>query len=449
MGEYKYLGLTFNNKLITGTIPAKNPKEAKKKVKKLAETKKFILKSIQAKKVFIYKVRNEKGKIITGEEEAYSKEELLTAFKRAGLEVISLRKKLINFQFKPPLKEIVMFVRMSADLIREKLSFDQILNLLYNDTTNKTMKKVIKDIKNDLKDGKEAKLVYQKQEAYLGKFTAYMLGMASTSGNMAEIYEHTAKFLERKIEFKKALRSALIMPSITLLALIGTVIFYVSYIFPKTAEMFERFKIKLPPMTKATLEFSHFLQKYILYMIIAFVFIVLVLLKYFTSEKGKIVRDKLLLKIPLLGPILHRMSIEIFCRVFHCLYNGSGNNMEAIKVSAEACNNAYIEEQIKKIAIPMMLKKGKGLIESLKATGVFPENALSILHSGAETGNLRRASLQIANIYEKETNYKLKNLIDWIQVTIAILITIVLIALTIVSSETAIVKPPHPATIKR
>ncbi len=87
----------------------------------------------------------------------------------------------------------------------------------------------------------------------LGKFTAYMLGLASKSGNMAEIYRATAKFLERKYEFKKSLRSALITPLFTLIVLFAAVIWYVAYIFPEIAKLFLRFKVELPPLTAATL----------------------------------------------------------------------------------------------------------------------------------------------------------------------------------------------------
>ena len=86
-----------------------------------------------------------------------------------------------------------------------------------------------------------------------------MLGLASKSGNMAEIYRATAKFLERQQEFRKSLRSALITPMVTLFVLFLAVLFYVGYIFPETAKLFVRFGIELPPMTAFTLAVSDFL----------------------------------------------------------------------------------------------------------------------------------------------------------------------------------------------
>ena len=115
-----------------------------------------------------------------------------------------------------------------------------------------------------------------------------------------------------------------------------------------------------------------------------------------------------------------------------------------IRIASEACNNKYIEKQIKEVSIPLMLKEGKGLVESLEKSNVFTKTSLSRFRAGAETGTLKNSSLQLANYYEKETSYKLKNIIDSIQLIIGVFIMIILIALTIVSSETAVVRPKSP-----
>ncbi|RMF61857.1 MAG: type II secretion system F family protein, partial [Calditrichaeota bacterium] len=145
-----------------------------------------------------------------------------------------------------------------------------------------------------------------------------------------------------------------------------------------------------------------------------------------------------------LGSLIHRTTIEIFCRVFHALYSGSGENIDAIRLAAEACGNRYIEHQIKNVAIPMMLTKGKGLVQAFEASQVFTRMALARFHSGAETGTVKMAALQIANYYENETTFKLKNTIEVIQLTMAMVITVVVTALTLLSSETAMVSPKMP-----
>jgi type IV pilus assembly protein PilC len=104
-----------------------------------------------------------------------------------------------------------------------------------------------------------------------------------------------------------------------------------------------------------------------------------------------------------------------------------------------------MEHQVKTIAIPMMVQKGAGITEAFEATGVFTRTAISRFHSGAETGTVKHTAYQLAEYYEKETTYKMKNAIDFIQLWIAMVIMVVLTALTIVSSETATIKPKNPA----
>jgi len=288
--------------------------------------------------------------------------------------------------------------------------------------------------------------VFQKQSIVFGKFTANMLGLASKSGNMAEIYDATAKFLERNAEFKRNLKSALIMPMVTLVVLMLAVLFYVAYIFPATAEAFEKMKIDLPPMTKASLAASRWLTSNMLLILIALAIPAVLVWRFVSSERGKFLIDQYIIKIPVIGTLLHKTAIEIFCRVFYALYSGSGENIDVIRMSAEACGNKYMDHQIKTIAIPLMIEKGKGLVEAFEATGVFTKTALSRFASGAETGTVKATALQLAEYYEKETTYRLRNAIEVIQVFVSMIIMVVLMALTVVSSETATVRPKAPGT---
>ncbi len=444
MAEYRYSGLNSQNKRIVGYVEAKNRREARRKIDLLARQHHFSLSAIQKKASYLYRVKKRDGSIVRGEQEAFSKEEVDLALRRMGFDDVHVEKSLVDFRFKPPQSDIITFIRLSADLLREKLPFDEILNLLETDMSNKSMKKVIKEVISDLKDGMDGEEVFTKQGPYLGTFPAKMLGVASKSGNMAEVFDNTAIFLERIQEFRKSLKSALLMPSVTMLVLLGAVIFYIGYIFPKTAELFKDFGADLPPLTQASLDLSHFITGNIILIIAALVVPPLLLFQFGMTEKGKIFYSRIVLKLPIVGPVVHKTSIEIFCRVFHSMYSGSGENIDVIRTAAEACRNTYMEKQIKEIAIPLMVQEGRGLVESLERTGIFTENALTRLNTGAESGTLKRVTMQIARYYERETTYKMKSIVDWIQVYVAFAIMIVMTLLTIVSSETALFQPSLP-----
>jgi type IV pilus assembly protein PilC len=328
--------------------------------------------------------------------------------------------------------------------LEQKLPYSEIITLLINDISNKTLKDTLKQINNELKKGADSEATFLRYQSVFGKFTAYMLGLASKSGNMAEIYKATAKFLERQQEFKKSIKSALITPMVTLFVLFLAILFYVGYIFPATAKLFVKFKIDLPPMTAFTLKISDFLMSHLFLVAMCFIIPPVALWQFSKTKKGKFFIDKNIMKIPVVGSLIHKTLIEVFCRVFYTLYSGAAESIEPIRIAAEATDNAYFEYQIKNIAIPMMIKKGIGVTEAFEACGVFTETALSRFHSGEETGTIKNTALQLANYYESETVFRLKNIIELVQVFIAMIIMIVMIGLTLVSAETATISPKPP-----
>jgi len=445
MAEFRLKAVSPKGKMIKSEFEADSKKKAENRVEKLARKNGFKVKSIDKKQTYQYKVKKGAKDPVTGEQEAYSKEEVEKALVKLGYKVIRINKKWFDFKLGVPQSEVVNFIRLSADLLHQQLSFDEILGLLHEDTTNERMRDVISTIRKDLKEGKEGDEVYSKHEDVFGEFACYMLSVASKSGNMAQVFESTAKFLERDAEFKSNLRRSLLMPAITVLATIGVVLFYVGYIFPATAEAFVEMGIELPPMTAATLEMSYWLQANWLLLTLSFVIPTAAAWYYFTqTPKGQLLKDKNIIKIPVIGDLMHKTSIEIFSRVFYTLYSGSGQNIEVIKVAAEACRNKYMEKQIKQVSIKMMLKEGAGLIEALKASGVFTDTAISRFKLGAESGALKQNAKQLAQYYETQTTYKMDTIVDMISLGVNIFIMIALIGITIVSAESALIQPSQP-----
>ncbi|TLY30741.1 MAG: hypothetical protein E6K56_06430 [Ignavibacteria bacterium] len=208
MAEFRIEGISAVGKPVQGVIEAENPRAAKAKAHQMATQRKFRIIRVLPRATFLYKVQRGAEKPVLGEQKAFTKEEVQDALSKMGFRVLSVKKKMMEFKLKPPTAEIVTFVRVSADLIRQKLPFNEILQLMVNDITNKTLRDAIREINNELKQGKDSEKVFIKQEGVLGRFTAHMLGLASKSGNMAEIYDSTAKFLERRAEFKRNLKSA-------------------------------------------------------------------------------------------------------------------------------------------------------------------------------------------------------------------------------------------------
>jgi len=442
MAEFRFSGLAASGQSVQGTVYAPNKRTAQQKVRSLAEQHGFTMAGLEQRMLFQYKVKHPSGKIIKGEQKAYAPEEIQTALERMGLEVLSVQKNLLAFDRNPPTGDIIMFVRLAANLLMEKMAFSEVMNLLMADISSPSLKHVLRDINSDLKGGVEAKQAFMKHQERLGKFTAYMLGVASQSGNMAEIYEATARFLERKDEFRKSVKSALIMPSVTILATLGVFIWYVWSIVPQTAGLFADFDgIELPPLTTFSLAFSAFLDQWIGVLLVILLLAGAGAFAYLRTPKGKFLMAKYMIRIPVIGQLLHKLNIEVFSRVFAILYSGSGENLEVIKVAAEACGNPYMEHQIKTITLPMMMGQGADLVRSMEASGVFTAMTLSRYRTGAETGAVRKSAQQMADYYERETTLKLKVAVETIQTFVGLFIGLMVAFLTVLSAETAMIRP--------
>lgn len=439
--EFRFQGVTSGGQAVQGTVMASSKSSAKEKVQELAEEHGFRPSDLKKRRTFLYKVEHPNGKVTKGEQKAFSEEEVREALEKMGLEVLRVQQKWFDFQFSPPQSDLIMFVRLAANLLRENLPFDEVLEMLVNDVSSKSLQQVIRDLNSDLKSGMDAEKAFNKHRDKIGKFTAYMLGIASKSGNMAEIYEATARFLERKDEFSSRVRSAMIMPAVTTVGMLGAMVWYIWYIVPATAGLFEGMDVTMPPLTSWSLNFAHWLDQNWLWALLVAVTPIVGFVLWVRTPQGKFYLHKYMIKIPVLGTLLHKINIEIFCRVFAILYSGSGDNLRVIRIAAEACGNRYMEYRIRNVTIPMMTAQGAGLVRALKASGVFTSMALARFKSGAETGSVKDSALQMANYYEQETELSLDSAVETIQTGVSIIIAIGVLFLTILSAEMAFIQP--------
>ena len=439
--EFRFQGVAPGGQPVQGTVMASSKSTAQEKVEELADEHGFNPSELQKRRTFLYKVKTPKGTVRKGEQKAFSQEEVENALENMGMEVVRVQKKWFDFEWSPPQSDLIMFVRLAANLLRENLPFDEVLELLVSDVSSKSLQQVIRDLNSDLKSGMDPEKAFNKHRDKIGKFTAYMLGIASKSGNMAEIYEATAKFLERKDEFKSRVRSSMIMPAVTTLGLIGALIWYVWYIVPATAGLFEGMDVTMPPLTQMSLSMADWLDQNWLWLLIGTIVPVVVFALWARTEQGKFYIHKYMIKVPVIGKLLHKLNIEIFCRVFAILYSGSGDNLRVMRVAAEACGNKYMEYKIRNVTIPMMAAQGASLVDAMKASGVFTSMAVTRFKSGQETGTVQDSARQMADYYQKETELSLDAAVQGIQTAVSVIIAIGVLFLTILSAEMAFIQP--------
>jgi len=436
--EYRILIHDKTGRVIQRHILAPSMREARKRAKAFLVFHAGRIQSVRQKRRYYYRVKRG-TKIIEGSQTAYSRSEVVTALERLGFDVKSVRRN-YGFLQSAPASEIVSFVTQCAKLLEQKLPFHEVLHLMANNTREKHLRSALREIINDLRNGTDSREAFIRQAPVIGYHTALMLGIATKSGDMKSVFESVAKLVERQADFKKGLTSSLMLPGITALTLVVAIGFYVLYLLPKMMDLLGPMIEEVPPLTAWTLEMSDWMKTH-LYLIIALVGGICVAFYFWvTSAEGRVQYHRIVVKIPYFGRILRNTSIEIFCRVLGIMYTSSGENIDVIQIAADASGNSYFAKQIKTTAVPMMLKYGTELAKALEATKFFPEMVVARFKTGSETGSVKATAVQLADYYQMENGYAMKNLTNIIEMAVTLMITLSLVFLTYLSSETAAIR---------
>jgi type IV pilus assembly protein PilC len=436
--EYRILIRDRVGRVIQRHIVAASAREARKRAKAFLVFHEGRIQSIRQKRRYVYRVKRS-GKTIEGSQTAYARAEVVTALQRLGFEVKSVRRN-YSFMQSAPATEIVSFVSQSAKLLEQKLPFHEVLHLMANNTREKNLRAALREIINDLRNGTDSREAFLRQAPVLGYHTSLLLGIATKSGDMRSIFESVARLVERQADFKKGLLSSLMLPGITAVTLVIAIGFYVLYLLPKMMDLLGPMIEEVPPMTAWTLEMSavvganlYFIGGAIFASLVAFYF-------WVSSPEGKVQYHRFIIRVPYFGGILRNTSVEIFCRVLGIMYTSSGENIDVIQIAADASGNSYFSKQVRTVAVPMMLKYGSELGRALDATKFFPEMVVSRFRTGAETGSVKATAVQLADYYQMENGYAMKNLTNVIEMIVTVMITLSLVFLTYLSSETASIR---------
>jgi type IV pilus assembly protein PilC len=393
------------------------------------------IQSIKKKITYQYKVR-QGNNTIEGSQSAYSREEVVLALQRLGFKIKWVRRRR-NFFTKAPDTEVVGFIMQSAKLIEQKLPFQDVLQLMASHTKEKNLRGALREILNDLRNGTDSREAFLRQAHVFGYHTSLMLGIATKSGNMTQVFESVAQLVERQADFKKGLTSSLMLPGITAVTLLGAIGFYVLYLLPQMMEMLGPRMDRIPPLTEMTLAASAWVKGNFVYIAAVAFLLCLAFYGYISSAQGRLRFHQFIIRVPYFGRIMRDTSIEIFCRVFGIMYTSSGENIDAIQIAGDTCGNPYLSHQIRTVAIPHMLRFGVELGKAIEHTGFFPEMVVSRFKTGAETGNVKSTASQLADYYQMENGYAMKNLSNVIEMAVTLMITLGLVFLTLLSSETA------------
>jgi type II secretory pathway component PulF len=302
--------------------------------------------------------------------------------------------------------DIVAFTRRLADSLKGGLSLPRALNVLQNQTEHPKLSRLIKDISLSVQEGKSFSCTL---EHYPGIFSSLYIAMVRTgeaAGVLETVLSRLADFDDKEDELRYKLYTALAYPAVMLLVGMASVIFLLSFVFPKFEIMFLDLGQSLPLPTKILLMTSRLLRYgWFVYVPLAVIGIVAAH-QWRKTTKGTIFLSRLRLKLPIIGVFVRKELIARFLRMLSILLTNGVPVLDALAIARNSVNNAVFTNELD--AIYASVKEGEGLAKPLAHSAVFPPLVAEMIAVGEETGNLESALVRIADIYEREVDYAVK-----------------------------------------
>jgi type IV pilus assembly protein PilC len=308
------------------------------------------------------------------------------------------------------------------------------LEVIALETTEKLMKKVIVEMIDDLRAGDTFTAAAAAHPEAFPNFYVGILESAELTGNLDTVLNQLADYIERDVEARSTLTSAMIYPAVVAFMSVGVVIVLATFVMPRFVVFFNSLHAKLPLPTRMLLSGSSFFSHNILE-IIGFVLLVVGVFVYMRrSVKGRAILDGIILKLPVLGLLVQAAVLERVCRVLSSMIRAGVDLPQAMTVTADSANNAVYRNGINRIREQMM--EGQGLADPLAQTGLFPGAAKQMFRVGEETGTLDTQLETAAVYYHRELEVRVKHFTSLFEPAVIIFMGVVVgfVAVALISA---------------
>ncbi len=358
---------------------------------------------------YVWKAKSVAGKILKGEMSAVNESAVMLNLRRMRYSDIKVKKKskdlFENIKFLQPkvqTKEIVIFTRQFATMIDAGLPLLQCLEILAGQQENKTFKKVLAEVKQSVESGNTLADSMKKHPKVFDDLFVGLVRAGETGGVLDTILRRLSTFLEKSEAVKRKVKGALIYPAVMLLVAVAVVAVLLLFVIPVFKEMFAGAGQKLPGPTLLVIGMSEFLQKYIIYIVIVLVAAFFAVRKYYRTNKGRLLFDRIALRLPGIGNLLEKVAVARFCSTLGTMLSSGVPIMDALEVTAKTAGNLVLENAV--MSARKAVAEGRFIADPLMETGVFPGMVVRMIAVGEATGALDAMLAKISEFYEGEVD---------------------------------------------
>jgi len=372
---------------------------------------------------YTYQAINKQGAIITGTIEADSPDNAAIKLSERGYIPSKLKEKKSGFgsdrwlsirQKMNPVKiaDLILFTKQFRSLFKAGVPIVRAFQVLEAQTNDRVLKEAIASMSQSIRHGSSLTAAMDKHEAIFSPLYCSMIRAGEISGTLPEALARLIYIIEHESKIKSDIKSALQYPIIVTVALTITFVVLLTFVVPKFAAMFSRVGIDLPLPTKIAINLYQFLSNYWYLVIGGLVALIVGLKMYFKTEQGQYMKDLLVLRLPILGPLFIKAAMSRFASIFGMLQSSGVPVMSAMKVLSGVIGNAAISREFNHVREQM--QEGRGIAAPLRAAKFFTPMVVDMVAIGEETGNIEEMLKEVTVHYDDEVGYAVKRLSDLI-----------------------------------
>src|SRR5450432_4033639 len=357
---------------------------------------------------FSYQARDGTGNIVNGIQDAINEDNAVTSLMSRGLMVLSLQQKAAASRQKKKVwkvkeTDLVLFTRQLSTMIEAGISLVQALTALYDQSDPKRqrgLREVISDVTTRVQGGETFHESIAKHPRVFDRLFVSMVAAGEHGGLLSEILDRLAGFLEASSRLRKKIKSAMTYPVIVISIAFLITTFLIVRVVPVFGEIFKDFGAKLPAPTQFLIDLSDFIRANWYFMILGIGGTIFGTRAFLRSTRGRQLSDRWKLKLPVFGPLVHKICMSRFARTFAQLIRSGVPILEVLEIVGGSSGNHVIETSI--ATVSQDIERGDNLSVALSKKKIFPPMLLRMVSAGEATGKVDTMLEKMADFWDEE-----------------------------------------------
>lgn len=367
---------------------------------------------------YTYKARDSSGKVITGTKVADDKDTVYKELSGKDLFIVEVKSKdekpsFFSFQLpgkgrkkKVKPKQVIVFTRQLSTMLHAGLPLLDGIKVMVNQIEHPTFKQILSEIADDVKGGATFSESLAKHPKVFSETYVSMVEAGEAGGVLDEILARILRIMEKDQDTKSKIKSAFTYPVIIVFIAVGVVGFLTTFVFPKFIAIFLQNQVSLPLPTQILFTFSKLVRGNWYFMLGALIIFIFGFKKYRATPQGRLTTDALILKLPMVGDLVKKLTLSRFARTLATLYASGVPILSALDIVKKSITNKIIWGWMDKVRDGV--KKGESLAKPMNQVGNFPPMMVQMVATGEETGSVSDMLTEIANGYDVEVDYTVK-----------------------------------------